>query len=67
MFIRKCDDKNESARYKACLLAQGFSQRLGTDYDETYSPVMDIITLRYLMSQSVYEGLDIHLMDVVIA
>ena len=24
--------------------------RLGIDYDETYSPVMDIITFRYLIS-----------------
>ena len=44
MFVRKRVDKNEIARYKARLMTQGFSQRLGIDYDETYSPVMDIIT-----------------------
>ena len=67
VFVRKRDDKNEIARYKACLVAQGFSQRPGIDYDETYSLVMDIIMFRYLISMSVSEGLDMHLMDVVTA
>ena len=44
-----------------------FSQRSGIDYNETYSPVMDIITFRYLISLSVLKGLDMHLMDVVTA
>ena len=65
MFVRKRNDKNEIARYKARLVAEGFSQILGIDYDETYSPVMDIITFRYLISLSVSEGLDMHLMDVI--
>ena len=67
VFVRKCNDKNEIARYKAHLVAQGFSQRPGIDYDETYSPVMDIITFHYLISLSVSEGLDMHLKDVVTA
>ena len=28
----------EIVRYKACLVAQGFSQSPGIDYEETYSP-----------------------------
>ena len=32
---------------KHVLWHKGFSQRPGIDYDETYSPVMDIITFRY--------------------
>ena len=46
-------------------MAQGFSQRPGIDYEETYSPIMDTITFRYLISLAVSEGLDMHLMDVV--
>ena len=46
-------------------MEKGFSQRPGIDYDETYSPVMDIITFRYLISLSVLEGLDMCLMDVI--
>ena len=48
-------------------MTQGFSQRLGINYEETYSPVMDAITFRYLLSLTVSEGLDMRLMDVVTA
>ena len=65
LFVRKRNDKNEIARYKARLVEKGFSQRPGIDYDETYSLVMDIIMFRYLVSLSVSEGLDMRLMDVV--
>ena len=65
VFVRKRNENNEIVRYKACLVAQGFSQRSGIDYEETYSPVMDAITFRYLISLVVSEGLDMRLMDVV--
>ena len=67
VFVRKRDENNEVARYKARLVAQGFSQRPGIDYEETYSPVMDVITFRYLISLVVSEKLDMQLMDVVTA
>ena len=51
--------------YKARLVAQGFSQRPVIDYEGTYSPVMDAITFRFLISLAVSEGLDMHLMDVI--
>lgn len=54
-------------RYKARLVAQGFSQRPGIDYEETYSPVVDATTFRYLISLAVNEGLDLRLMDVITA
>ncbi|KAL0534638.1 hypothetical protein IC582_028929 [Cucumis melo] len=49
------------------VVAQGFSQRPGIDYEETYSPMVDAITLRYLISLTVCENLDMYLMDVVTA
>ncbi|XP_070032974.1 uncharacterized mitochondrial protein AtMg00820-like [Nicotiana tomentosiformis] len=65
VFVRKRNEKNEVQRYKARLVAQGFSQRPGVDYEETYSPIMDAITYHYLISFGVHEKLGMHLMDVV--
>ena len=67
VFVRKRNENNEIVRYKARLVAQGFSQRPDIDYAETYSPVMDAITFRYLIHLAVLEGLEMHLMDVVTA
>jgi len=67
VFVRKRNEKNEIVRYKARLVAQGFTQRPGIDYEETYSPVVDAITFRFLISLAVNKRLDMHLMDVVTA
>jgi hypothetical protein len=48
-------------------VAQEFSQRRGIDYDKTYSPVVDAITFRYLISLTIHEMLDMCLMNVVTA
>ena len=67
VFVCKRNEKNEIIRYKARLVAQGFSQRPSIDYEETYAPVMDAITFRFLISLVAKENLDMRLMDVVIA
>ena len=67
VFVRKRNEKNEVVRYKARLVAQGFSKRPGIDYDETYSPVMDMITFRFLISLVLFEKLEMRLMDIVTA
>ncbi|XP_060217108.1 uncharacterized mitochondrial protein AtMg00820-like [Lycium barbarum] len=67
VFVQKRNEKGEVVRYKARLVAQGFSQRPGIDYVETYSPVVDAITFGYLINLAVREKLDMQLMDVVTA
>ena len=49
------------------LVAQGFSQRSGIDYEKTYSPVIDTITFHFLISLAISKGLDMRLMDAIIA
>ena len=54
-------------RYKARLVAQGFSQRPGIDYQDTYSPMMDGVIFRFLLGMTTIEGLKTRLMDIVTA
>ena len=67
VFVQKRNEKGEITRYKARLVAQGFTQRPGIDFEKTYSPVVDVTTFRYLISLAVNEELDLCLMDVVTA
>ena len=48
-------------------ITRGFLQKLDIDYEETYYHMMDAIIFRYLTHLAVLEGLDMHVMDVVIA
>ena len=43
-------------RYKARLVAQGFSQKYGTDYDETFCPVVRLESLRTMIALAVQHG-----------
>lgn len=54
-------------RYKARLVAQGFTQRPSIDYNETYSPIMSGTTFRYLISLAAGLNLKMQMMDVVTA
>ena len=63
--MRKRNEDNKITRYKARLIAQGFSQRPGIDHKETYPLIVDVIILRFLIGLTVYENLGVHLMDVV--
>ena len=67
VFVQKRNENNMVVRYKARLVAQGFLQRPGIDYDETYSPVMSDITFQYLISMAAGMNLKMQLMDVVTA
>jgi hypothetical protein len=44
IFVQKRNKNNEVVRYKARLVAQGFTQRPKVDFNETYSSVMNGIT-----------------------
>lgn len=49
----KKNERGDVERYKARLVAQGYSQVPGRDYDETYSPVVRMETVRLLTAVSV--------------
>jgi hypothetical protein len=43
-------------RYKAQLVAKGFKQRYGIDYDDTFSPVFKAATIRLILSLAISHG-----------
>ena len=63
----KTDENGSIERYKARLVAQGFSQKYGTDYDQTFCPVVRLESFRTLVALSVQHGLKIHQIDVTTA
>ena len=67
VFRRKRTADGGIDRYKARLVAQGFSQLEGVDFEETYAPVSKISTIRTLIAYAVNKSMYIHQMDVTAA
>ena len=67
VFRTKCHADGSIERRKARLVAQGYSQKYGVDYDETFSPVVRFESLRTVIALSVQQGLTLHQMDVATA
>ena len=60
----KTNSDGSLERYKARLVARGFDQRYGSDYDETFCPVVRLESLRTLIALSTQRGLELHHVDV---
>ena len=67
VFKAKTDVDGQVERYKARLVPQGFSQKFGTDYDETFCPVVKMEFVRTLIATAVQRGLQLHQVDVATA
>ncbi|GJS64190.1 retrotransposon protein, putative, ty1-copia subclass [Tanacetum coccineum] len=64
LFKKKTDMDGAVHTYKAGLVAKGYTQTLGIDYEETFSPVADIRAIRILIAIAAYYDYEIWQMDV---
>src|SRR5713226_2593598 len=64
VFKAKKDATGNIARYKARLVAQGFSQIDGIDYDNTYTPVAHLASFRAIIAMANHLHLELQQVDI---
>ncbi len=52
------------SRYKGRLVSKGYAQTYGIDYEETYSPIAKMTTVRAIITMAAAKGWSLHQMDV---
>ena len=57
----------EIDRYKAQLVAKGYAQQKGIDYEETFAPTCCMTTLHFLCAFAAHFGWHVHQSDIVTA
>ncbi|GKC62873.1 putative ribonuclease H-like domain-containing protein [Tanacetum coccineum] len=64
VFKNKRDERSIVVKNKARLVAQGFRQEEGIDYDEVFAPVARIEAIRLFLAFASYMGFTVYQMDV---
>jgi hypothetical protein len=64
VFTRKRDQTGNVIRFKARLVARGFTQRFGIDYSDTYSPVMTMTIFRWLLAFAARNNMKVRQADI---
>ncbi|GKB07499.1 retrovirus-related pol polyprotein from transposon TNT 1-94 [Tanacetum coccineum] len=64
VFRNKKDEHGTTTKNKARLVAQGYSQEEGIDYDETFAPVAMMEAIRIFLAFATYMNFKVYQMDV---
>ena len=63
----KTNEKGEIEKYKARVVAKGFSQVEGVDYDQTFSSTVRFESIRQMVALGTSKSMEMHQMDVTTA
>ncbi|KAI3684856.1 hypothetical protein L6452_34083 [Arctium lappa] len=63
VFRNKLDEHGTVTRNKARLVAQGYRQEEGKDYDETFAPVARLEAIRLFLAYAVYKDFIVYQMN----
>ena len=64
VFCNKQDENGVVTRNKARLVAQGFTQVVGLDFEETYVPVVRLEAIQMLLAYAAHHNFKLYQMDV---
>ncbi|KAH9780749.1 Integrase catalytic domain-containing protein [Citrus sinensis] len=64
VFRNKMDESGVVVRNKARLVAQGYNQEEGIDFDETFAPVVRLESIRMLLAYACHKDFILYQMDV---
>ncbi|XP_073121349.1 uncharacterized protein [Henckelia pumila] len=64
VFRNKLNEEGTVVRNKARLVAQGYRQEEGIDYDETYAPVARLEAIRIFLAYASFKNFKVYQMDV---
>jgi hypothetical protein len=64
VFKVKRDEHGAMSKHKELLVVKGYAQRYGIDYDEVFTPMARLDSIRLLIALAVHEGWEVHHMDV---
>nr|GFA12297.1 copia protein [Tanacetum cinerariifolium] len=64
VFRNKMDEEGFMTKNKAILVAKGYRQEEGIDYDETFAPVARLEAIRIFLAYASYMGFTVYQMDV---
>lgn len=67
VFKQKYDADGNLERYKARLVAQGYNQKYGIDYDKTFCPVVRFESVRVLIALAAKKKLHLHKLGIATA
>ncbi|GJV95885.1 putative ribonuclease H-like domain-containing protein [Tanacetum coccineum] len=64
LWKNKCDEENTVIRNKSCLMAKGYRQEEGIDFEESFAPVARLEAVRIFIAYVAHKSFPVYQMDV---